>query len=113
MSFEELQNKLQKELYSQSLIIETPHLQRQYISMEIVEQYFSMIYGAGFDEGRKTLCNQKQVEQVLDGEVIKVWNSQMEASRTLGFDHSGISKCVTGERKKYQGFEWHEKSPVI
>ena len=53
-----------------------------------------------------SLCkNSKPVEQILDGETIKVWGSASEAGRN-GFSQAHISSVCRGERKHHKGFIW-------
>lgn len=53
-----------------------------------------------------------EVEQwSLDGELIKVWSSQQEIKRILGFHQSNISKCCNGERHTAHDFVWKWKQP--
>ena len=40
------------------------------------------------------------------GKVIKIWNSQTEASRALGIDQSQISKACNGRNKTAGKFGW-------
>lgn len=49
----------------------------------------------------------KQVFQyTLDGELVGVYASTMEAERVNGFSHSGINKACKGVSKTYKGFKW-------
>jgi hypothetical protein len=112
MTLKNLQTAIRNEIEQQSFFMETRNSYNQYIPIQVFERYISLIYGVGFDEGRKYVCNKKPVEQIKNGTIIKIWESQTAAANALNFNHSGISKCITGERKKYQGFEWHEKSQV-
>ena len=53
-----------------------------------------------------------EVEQwSLGGELIKVWPSQQEIKRVLGFQQSNISKCCNGERHTAHDFVWKWKQP--
>ena len=48
----------------------------------------------------------KRVAQIKDGEVIKVWNSEIEACKELGIRPQYISAAVKGIRKTVAGYVW-------
>jgi len=54
------------------------------------------------------LLKTKRVVQILNGKIVKIWESQTEAGRCLGIHRNHISKCCT--RTKYRhtsgGFSW-------
>lgn len=53
--------------------------------------------------------NSKEVAQYsLEGELIKIFNSQSEAYRETGVKQTGISACVRGRYKQSGGFIWKE-----
>lgn len=66
--------------------------------------------------GNRKICkkwNSKPIVQLsLDGKKIKDWSSAFEVQRVLGFNESGIRKCLYGcnqkGRKSYQshGYKW-------
>lgn len=62
------------------------------------------------DKYKDKILKYKKVEQ-LDkyGNVIKEWNSIIEASRKLNIDQSSISKCCRGKRKTAGGYNWKYK----
>lgn len=45
-------------------------------------------------------------QYTLDGELIKIWPSTIEAKRQAGFDCGHISRVANGERKTHKGFVW-------
>ena len=45
-------------------------------------------------------------QYTLDGELIKIWPSTIEAKRQAGFDCGHISRVANGERKTHKGFTW-------
>ena len=45
------------------------------------------------------------VQLTLDGELVKVYGSTMEAKRN-GFDSSAILKCIKGIYKQHKGYKW-------
>lgn len=48
----------------------------------------------------------KVVQLSLSGELIKEWDSQLDAARSLNLDGSAISKCCRGMRNKCGNFKW-------
>lgn len=48
----------------------------------------------------------KRVVQKKNGQIIKIWESISDASKKLGIDDSGISKCCYGKKKTAGKFEW-------
>ena len=113
MTQETIQFKILSEIKLRSIQIETPVTTDHYIPLRIFEQYVNMIYGAGFDAGRRSLNNRRPIEQLKDGKVIKVWNSQVEASRALESDNRFINRCVRGKKKQFKGFEWRYKIEAV
>jgi group I intron endonuclease len=70
------------------------------------------------DENKKKILNaaieknRVEVEQFsLDGKLIKVWDSMVEAARSLGVWNTNIFKCCNGQAKTCGGFKWkyHKK----
>ena len=77
--------------------------------VEVIISGLKMMYGAGFDEGRKSVQrhNHKEVIQLnLVGQPIKLWNSIGEACHNTGIDRSSISKSARGELQSAGGFIW-------
>lgn len=61
------------------------------------------------DESSKTRKRTKYLEiqqWSLEGELIKGWNSISEVSKTHGFNHASISKCISGAYKTAEGYVW-------
>lgn len=48
----------------------------------------------------------KIVQADLDGNVIKIWECQTDASLELDIPAAGISSCCKGEQKTCRGFRW-------
>ena len=42
----------------------------------------------------------------INGDLIKIWNSNIEASKNLKISAPGISKVCKGKRKIHGGFKW-------
>ena len=45
-------------------------------------------------------------QYTLDNELVKVWNSPIEAEREGGFNRSNISKVALGKQKAHKGYIW-------
>ena len=56
--------------------------------------------------GEKSPCSKKVGQYSLEGELICVYASQMEAERQTGFNHANIAKCCQGKYKTVGGFVW-------
>lgn len=51
--------------------------------------------------------NAKSVGQYdLNGDLIKIWSSAIDACKTLGINPASLSECCKGKRKKTKGFIW-------
>jgi hypothetical protein len=50
----------------------------------------------------------KRVDQIdkVTGEVLRQWDSVMDAARELGLCPTHISKCAQGKRKTHGNFVW-------
>lgn len=66
-------------------------------------------------EMNKILCKTKnskhkdtdsKVKQMLDGDVVKIFNNSLEVKRFLGFDQSFILSCCRNKRKSAYGYQW-------
>lgn len=56
---------------------------------------------------RVAKANGKLIGQyTLDGELIKIWPSTLEAERQTGFCNGHISQVANGKRKTHKGFVW-------
>ena len=73
------------------------------------------------DENKKKILNaaieknRVEVEQFsLDGKLIKVWDSMVEAARSLGVWNTNIHKCCNGQAQTCGGFIWkyHNKKII-
>lgn len=56
--------------------------------------------------GGKSSRARKINQYSLEGELIKTWDSSMDAERGLGIGYSGIIKCCTGKAITSGGFIW-------
>jgi hypothetical protein len=76
-------------------------------SHPIINQYFPIIWTAGFDEGRKHKAHHhKKIIQKKDGHVIQTWPSITEAANNFGVTKQTISKAVNNKTLTSCGFEW-------
>ena len=48
----------------------------------------------------------RKIAQLLNGKVIKIWDSARDVQNETGFFESNINKCCNGVIKHYKGFEW-------
>lgn len=68
-------------------------------------------YGNHWSEETKKKLSQSRKDKTkiyqytLDGELVKVWDSQMECERN-GFIQSSIWKCCNGLQKSHKGYKW-------
>lgn len=53
--------------------------------------------------------NQKAIVQVLNGEIVKEYNSTVETELD-GYVSASVRSCLIGRRKQYRGFQWKYKS---
>ena len=61
-------------------------------------------YGTGIE--RRVQKKIKPIKQIsLDGTLVAIWPSIMEASRN-GFNQGNICQCCQGKYKTYKGFKW-------
>lgn len=63
----------------------------------------------------KKLCNTRnskykdtsnKVQQILEGDIVKIFKNSIEVERCLGFDKSFILSCCRGKRKSAYGYQW-------
>lgn len=77
-------------------------------NLEWCDNKYNCNYGTRSKRGGEK--HSKQVYQYsLSGELIKVWQSTLECSRS-GFNHRRISDCGNGIRKSYKSFIWSYKT---
>ena len=48
----------------------------------------------------------KKVKQLLEGNIVKIFNNSLEVKRFLGFDQSFILSCCRNKRKSAYGYQW-------
>jgi len=106
MTLENLKKEIRSEIEQQSFFLETAYTCNQYIPMRVFEQYISLIYGVGFDEGRAQYSHRRPIVQKKDGKVIKVWPSFTSASNKLGIDSSAILQNIKGKTKTCAKCQW-------
>lgn len=46
------------------------------------------------------------VQSDINGNIVKVWNSALEAEKLGGFDNSAIIKCCRGKRPHHKNYIW-------
>ena len=77
--------------------------------LEVVNGYMNIAHGLGFDEARFTIgrgLNRTKVQQILNGKVVAIHDSMIDASRYVGCSRPTISRCVDGSMKGFNGFKF-------
>ena len=79
-------------------------------NLEYCTYKYNNNYGTRNERMKKTLTNRKDRSKKVyqydfRGNLIKIWDSTMEASRN-GFNFRNISACCLGNRKTHKGFIW-------
>lgn len=46
------------------------------------------------------------IQETLNGDFVRIWNSALEIKKELGYDNSTISKCCMKKRDEYKGYKW-------
>lgn len=69
--------------------------------------------GDDFDKYDYTWKSKQKILQLdLQGNIIKEWNSIIEASNYFNIKAPNISRCLRGLRKKCKGFQWQYKIKI-
>jgi len=76
----------------------------------IIKHHLLLMYGTGFDEGRKQNSHGKPVIQKLHGMEVKIHSNITDAAKKMGVHKSTISKAIINKRL-CKGFEWELKNP--
>lgn len=48
----------------------------------------------------------KNIKQMIDGKIVKIFKNSIEVERNLGFDKSFILSCCRNKRKSAYGYQW-------
>lgn len=56
--------------------------------------------------GKDSPKSRMVVQKELNGHLIKIWGSGMDAVREGGFESSSITRCCRGESKTHRGYLW-------
>ena len=89
-------------------------LNPNYSNLEWCEHKYNINYGShtkrSCDTRRETQYSWKTpiLQYDLDGNLIKEWSSQKEASR-FGYNQGNIGQCARGKRKTAHGYVWKYK----
>ena len=59
-----------------------------------------------FKQSMERKSRKGKVAQILNGKIVKIWNSQREAYKRLNLSQSMLSGVLTGKYKQAYGFEW-------
>lgn len=52
------------------------------------------------------IVNRQVAQMTRDGILIRIWDSQKEASEVTGIPQQNISKCCNGKLKTAGGYRW-------
>lgn len=75
-------------------------------NLEWCDSHYNHTYGTV--RQRISDSKSKQVAQYdLDGNFIRVWKSQTEVRRIMGWNGCHIGECCDGKVKTYKGYKWH------
>lgn len=84
-----------------------------YSNLEWVTTKENNNYGTRKERARISNTNGKLSKKIiqydLNGFIVKEWNSIMEIQRECGYNHSMISFCCNGKRKRGYGYIWKFK----
>ena len=72
-------------------------------NLEWCTQKYNVNYGDGIE--RRIVKQSKPVEQMLNGVVVRRWNSTSEL-RKSGYNYRHIFDCCNGRQKTAHGFTW-------
>ena len=63
-------------------------------------------HNARMAEGVAKALSKRVWQYTLDGELIKIWPSTIEAQRQTGFSSASISQAANGKSKQAHGYRW-------
>lgn len=69
---------------------------------------YNLKYGTCIERARKSRST-PVVQLDMDGNLIKEWESSMEAGRN-GFKQQNINKCINGKAHQHHGYRWMKLS---
>ena len=72
---------------------------------KVVFNHLKLIYGAGYDEGRKQRSHAKKVAMYKDGVYIKSFDDVTSAANSFHIHKSSISKAIKKGRN-CKGYTW-------
>ena len=68
-----------------------------------------------YNQNNRTICKTRnskhkdtsnKVKQILNGDIINVFDNSLQVERSLGFDKSFILSCCRNKRKSAYGYQW-------
>lgn len=71
-----------------------------------IHKYEVLGYVSKGRKGKLSSCSKKVGQYDLSGNLIKIWDSQGEIERELGFEQANISACCRGKQRTSCGFKW-------
>ena len=89
-------------------------LNNEVSNLEWCDRKYNANYGTAIERGRVKRLNRKDTskpvkQQSLDGVLVNVFPSCMEAQRCTGIDHASIARCCYKRNKTAGGFIWDFK----
>lgn len=80
-------------------------------NLEWCDRSYNVNFG-GRTEKQKVKVSRPVVQHSLEGDILAVFPSCIQAARELKISSSGISECCRGKRKTLGGFKWKYEKEV-
>lgn len=77
--------------------------------LQAIRKHLYLIYGVGYDEGRKHRNQQKIVIRMKNGIELQEYPSAKEAANIYKVNDRSVQKACRGITKTCRGFEWKYK----
>ena len=109
MTPEEALNRILPEIRSNSIALTSNDsaFTDNCISIQLLPYYLKIMYGIGFDKGRKSYSHSKKVIQyTLNGIFVKEWDSQQDIARFFKVSKVAVYSGINGKRKIWRGYKW-------
>lgn len=81
-----------------------------YDLLKIIRHHLSLVWAAGYEEGKRKKDKMKTVIQTKDGVFIESYDSVVDAYKATGIGKCNIAKAARGEMKTAGGFTWNYKN---
>lgn len=74
---------------------------------EIVEFYLGLLYGLGYDEGKRQCSHGRRVAKYdMNGNFIKIYGSVTLAAKSVKRDKGAVQKAASGKTSHCAGYKW-------